>query len=352
MIRQVSLVALMIGLVAGIDTGPAWAQDQTASSQAGTDQSDRDEEDWRRSQRKRTRDGDIESILNPSATGVGGNLPPLRTIDTLPEESRRHLQRQRAKVIGEVEFGEEIPEYEPSDAAKSDPQLAADEQEAWEVILTDLQGSGGGGDETGEGGPNNVAVAGVGGSAPTSVTRGGSTQSASDILAQLKGLKEAGVTPGGSGPASSTPDGSEGGGAAQSATGNGAASVQTEASQSSEADSDSDENSGAANQGGDPAAGASPAGEASDGSSDAEAASSDSGAGDSSDGISDGGGADGNDGGDEGESGAASEDRTRPPAEPISPLERVRVAGPTGESGGARSSATDFLKDQKSSDSD
>ena len=188
MIRYILLGAVAYTSMAFISPMPAIAQD--------TDQTDQSEEDWRKSQRKRTSNDDFDPIINPGGLGTGISLPPLEPIDTLPEESRRHLQRQRAKVIAELEFGEEpgdVP-FEPSEAAKSDPSLAAEEEEAWEVILTDLQGSGGG-EQQGEGGPNKVAVAGRGGGSSNSVTRGGSAQSASDILAQLKGL-QAGVCQG------------------------------------------------------------------------------------------------------------------------------------------------------------
>ncbi len=164
-----------------------------------TDQTDASEEDWRRSQRKARSRNDTDTIINTTSIGAGAPLPEYRPIDSLPEESRRHLQRQRAKIIAEVEFGEdpgEVP-FEPSEAAKTDPNLAADEEEAWEVILTDLRSSGSNGQ--GEGGPNKVAVAGRGGGASSSVTRGGSAQSAADILAQLKGLQTSGTRPSTSG---------------------------------------------------------------------------------------------------------------------------------------------------------
>lgn len=204
----------MTGLIFAVP-GAAYAQD--------TDQTDASEEDWRNSRRKaKTNDG-FDPILNPNSVGAGGVLPPLEPIDTLPEDSRRHLQRQRAKIIAELELGEapgDIP-LEPSEAAKSDPQLAADEEEAWEVILTDLQGSSGSGAE-GPGGPNKVAVAGRGGGSDRSLTRGGSSQSAAEILAALKGRQSGG---GGGAPA----QGPVGNGQSQqagspSAAGNGAPS--------------------------------------------------------------------------------------------------------------------------------
>lgn len=196
MFRYILLGTIAFAGLACLDPLPALAQD--------TGQTDQSEEDWRKSQRKRKTDiGDFDPISNPGGIGSGINLPPLDPIDTLPEESQRHLRRQRAKVIAEMEFGEtpgDVP-FEPSEAAKDDPNLAAEEEEAWEVILTDLQGGSGGGDQSGEGGPNKVAVAGQGGADSRSVTRGGSAQSVSDILAQLKGLQA------GNGRAASSGDG-------------------------------------------------------------------------------------------------------------------------------------------------
>jgi len=189
MLRSILLGAVAYTGVAIIAPQPAFAQN---TPQQDTQQTDQSEEDWRNSRRKRGRDDDIEAIINPRNLGSGGAIIEYEPIDSLPEDSRRHLQRQRAKVIAEMEFGEDAPDvpYEPSEAAKQDPSLAAEEEEAWEVILTDLQGGSGGssGQDQGQGGPNNVAVAGRGGGSG-SVTRGGSSQSASDILKQLKGLQ-------------------------------------------------------------------------------------------------------------------------------------------------------------------
>ena len=166
------------------------------TSNPDTNQTDQSEEDWRKSQKKDTSDPSdpFKNILN---TGIGTNLPPLREIDTLPEDSRRHLMRQRAKVIAEMEIGQDMKDadtpYTPSEAAKSDPELAAEEEAAWEVIVTDMKGTGGGGDAPDAGtGPNKVAVTGSGGSAPSSPIRGGSAQSAAEIMAKLKGMQAGG----------------------------------------------------------------------------------------------------------------------------------------------------------------
>lgn len=157
-----------------------------------TTQTDQSEEDWRRSQKKSGSEV-FDPNANTSSIGSGLNLPALEPIDQLPEDSRRHLRKMRARVIAEMGFGDQSERaYEPSEAAKADPELAAQEEEVWEIILTDLKGSGAGSGAPGSG-PNKVAVAGQGSGQEQSVMRGGSTQSAAEIMAQLKGLQTAGV---------------------------------------------------------------------------------------------------------------------------------------------------------------
>lgn len=162
-----------------------------------TERTDQSEEDWRRSQKASSGDP-FDPLANPSDTGWGATLPPVRPIDQLPEESRRHLMRQRARVIAEMEFGEaQEAAYEPSEAAKTDPALAAEEEAVWDVILTDLQ-AGGGGDSDGSGdGPHKIAVAGQGEAPVSGALGGGSTRSAAEILAELKGLSTGGGASGG-----------------------------------------------------------------------------------------------------------------------------------------------------------
>ncbi|MEL6754220.1 MAG: hypothetical protein AAFO57_09355 [Pseudomonadota bacterium] len=189
-----------------------------------TDNTDQSEEDWRRSQRKESGDRN-DPISNPSTIGVGVNFPEPREIDRLPEESRRHLNRQRARVIAEVDLDNPQPQdiaYKPSEAAKSDPQLMRDEQAAWEEMIQGMTGSGGasGGSEagqspiggTGSGGGGTVVIAdtpgqGGGGSAGTTMG-GGANQSAAEILRQMQGL---GRSQSGSAQPVSSPAGSEGG---------------------------------------------------------------------------------------------------------------------------------------------
>jgi hypothetical protein len=158
---------------------PAYAQ--------STDQTDQSEEDWRKS-RKKSGTSDIYRTPNTSSTGVGSPIidyEPVSPVERLPSESRRHLMRERAKAIAESDDGDiSDAEYVPSEEAKSDEQLMREEQEAWDVIITDMQGSGG--EVTSEGGPNKVAVAGQNGATPTRGSRGGSTRTLQEIMDAIR----------------------------------------------------------------------------------------------------------------------------------------------------------------------
>ncbi|NNC35821.1 MAG: hypothetical protein EX271_03725 [Acidimicrobiales bacterium] len=181
--------ALTTSLVA-LSTVPAYAQ---------TDQTDQSEEDWRKSRKKRDTSDIFEDIKNSGVFGSGTMQGPPNPVEALPEDSRRHIMKERARVIATTETGQ-APDttYNPSEEAKNDPGLAEQEKEAWDVIMTDMKGTGGQG-QPGDG-PNKVAVAGQGGagSPSNSNMRGGSSQSVADILAQIKGLKS-GSLGGGSG---------------------------------------------------------------------------------------------------------------------------------------------------------
>ncbi len=172
-----------------------------------TDQTDKSEEDWRKSKKKRNSSDIFKDILNKNGFGQGTNQYPQNPIDILPEESRRHLMKERAKVIALSEPGKEADApYTPSEAAKTDPELAEQEKEAWTVIMTDLKG--GNAQGSGGTGKNKIAIAGQGGSQSGSngqkgsaPLRGGSSQSVADILAQIKGIKSGGAGGVGSVPA-------------------------------------------------------------------------------------------------------------------------------------------------------
>lgn len=186
---------LMIALALGTSfTALSVVNAVAQTSNPTTDQTDKSEEDWRKSKKKRDASDIFEGILNTGSVGIGNNQYPQNPIDSLPEESRRHLMKERAKVIAESDPGStpDTP-YSPSEEAKADPELAQQEKEAWDVIMTDMKSSGSKGQ--GGSGPNKVAIAGQGGgesgngSRPGSVMRGGSSQSVADIMAQIKGLK-------------------------------------------------------------------------------------------------------------------------------------------------------------------
>jgi len=230
------LLALLLGtsLIVIADTAPAYAQ--------STEQTDQSEEDWRKSRKKRTTQDIFEDILNPRNTGTGSGYGPPNPIESLPEDSRRHLMKERAKVIATSDPGTtpNTP-YNPSDDAKSDPDLQELEKEAWEEIVKDLQGPGIGsgssddgkrpGDQGSQGDPSKVAETGQRGSqaggsqggnqSPSqsgsgqsgsgqngqnrsgyqgpSPLRGGSSASVADILAKIKGLQPRSGYGGGSG---------------------------------------------------------------------------------------------------------------------------------------------------------
>lgn len=152
-----------------------------------TDQTDQSEDDWRKS-RKKSGTSSIYRTPNTNSTGVGtasGEFEPISPVERLPSESRRHLMKERAKAIAMSEDGDiSDAEFVPSEAAQSDEQLLRDEQEAWDVLVTDMQGSGG--TATSDGGPNKVAVAGQNGATPTRGSRGGSTRTLQEIMDAIK----------------------------------------------------------------------------------------------------------------------------------------------------------------------
>lgn len=157
----------------------AWAQ--------VTDQTDQSEEDWRKS-RKKSGTSDIYRTPNTNSTGSGAPIvdyKPVSPVERLPSESRRHLMKERAKAIANSDDGDiSDADYVPSEEAKFDEQLMRDEQEAWDVIVTNMQGSGG--EAASEGGPNKVAVVGENGATPARGSRGGSTRTLQEIMDAIK----------------------------------------------------------------------------------------------------------------------------------------------------------------------
>lgn len=277
-----------------------------------TDQTDQSEEDWRKS-RKKSGTSDIFRQPNSNPLGTGAPIAdyePVSPVERLPSESRRHLMRERAKAIAESDDGDiSDAEYVPSEAAKSDEQLMREEKEAWDVIVTDMQGSGG--TAKSEGGPNKVAVAGQNGSSPAPGSRGGSTRTLQEIMDAIKNGQS---SSGGAGGSPSNGEGATG----SSPSGAGTSQGDGEQSQSAEV-------SGQANGEGDGANGAA------DGSGNANGND----------------GADGSDSGDSGQSGdKGAQASTNTQAEPLSPLERIRRAREEGPAQGTKRSASDYLGHQ------
>lgn len=232
--------ALTVSLLLAVMAAPAYAQDSDPETPPATNpqtrQTDQSEDDYRRSQRRRDTGDIFEDIgINQGSTGSGGILGrEVKAIDRLDQESRRHLNKQRAKALAEAEPGEPIDAaYEPSEAAKTDEYTARQEANAWKEMMEEansgLSGTTGqsGGQGGGQGQPagdpsqspdqaaSDQAASGQSGSGPSgtgqagqegdsqtrpnnSPLRGGSASSASSILDRIKGR-------GGSAPQSGTP---------------------------------------------------------------------------------------------------------------------------------------------------
>jgi hypothetical protein len=273
-----------------------------------TDQTDQSEEDWRKS-RKKSGTSDIYRSPNTSSTGSGApiiDFEPISPVERLPSESRRHLMKERAKAIAESDDGDiSDAEYVPSEDAKSDEQLMREEQEAWEVIVTDMQGSGG--EATSEGGPNKVAVVGENGASPTRGSRGGSTRTLQEIMDAIK----SGQTGGGS---------ASGGAEGQSSDGK--PQGQTQGDGQSEQAAAADGEGGAQGD----------ADGQTDGNASAEGQSQDAGQGNGA-----------TDGDDANTGDAAAWPAATRAEEPLSPLERIRRSREDSPARGTQRSASDYL---------
>ena len=207
MMRPVLLALMFSGSVFAL-SGHAFAQ-----TSPDTRQTDQSEEDWRKSQKKGgTSSEDILDIIkNTRSTGVG-NGRGYSPIDALPEESRRHLMKERARRMAQAGPNEPVDvSYTPSEAAKSDSDLQDDEKAAWEKMAQGMNGApdqglsgqgqqGQGQGQSGQQGQGQSGQQGGGsgsqgqqqGSGQSggsrSVLRGGSAASVSDIMARIKGL--------------------------------------------------------------------------------------------------------------------------------------------------------------------
>lgn len=176
-----------------------------------TSQTDQSEEDWRKSRKKRDTTDIFEDILNPNSSGRGAyQTGPINPIDSLPDSSRRHLYKERAKAMAEAPIGAPInTDYTPSTDAQADPDLEEQERLAWSEMMSDVNdgmgmdpssGQGGApkqnthqgqnqgyGQNPGQGqGQGKETGAGEQSKMP-SLMRGGSSASIADILAGIKG---------------------------------------------------------------------------------------------------------------------------------------------------------------------
>ena len=154
-----------------------------------TDQTDQSEEDWRKSRKKRGNSDIYGTNTGDRGYGLGtpGDVKPISPVEQLPSESRRHLMKERAKAMAESADGDITDaEYKPSEAAKNDEQLMAEEKEAWKIITTDIEGSGGQATTPSQGGPNKVAIAGRNGTAPAPGSRGGSSATLQEIMDAIR----------------------------------------------------------------------------------------------------------------------------------------------------------------------
>lgn len=258
---------LTVSLLFAVLAVPAYAQDSDPTpppqDNPQTRQTDQSEDDYRRSQRRRGIEDIFEDIdINTRGSGSGTQLGrEVKAIDRLDQESRRHLNKQRAKALAEAQPGEPIDAaYEPSEAAKSDEYKARQEKKAWDEMMREansglngIQGQGAGtgdgqGDQSGQAdngqsgsgqpGQSGQVQAGQGQSGQgqasqgsqgqgqasngqsSSPLRGGSASSAASILDQIKGrsgsAKRAGQQTGSAGaPSGSAPQAGQNNGTRQ-----------------------------------------------------------------------------------------------------------------------------------------
>ena len=252
--KQLLLSLLLSSGLVSLTASTAFAQ-----SAPNTTQTDQSEEDWRKSKKKSTTDDPLDGFTNMNGWGKGSQRT-LTPIDMLPEDSRRYLMKERAQRLAQAGVGEPVDtNFEPSEAAKSDANLEADEKAAWTEMMKDMGSPSG---QASAGNPNGDPNAKAGqssgamespsqggnqgsqsaGSSPSasSMMRGGSSASVSDILAQLKG--------GGSAPKGQSPQGQSQQGNAPSAAGIQQAQTDGQASNPGQQQADSNSQSQAQSQ--------------------------------------------------------------------------------------------------------
>ncbi len=211
MMNKVSIAALLLALSVGTVPASAQVSEPTPppATNPDTDSTDQSEEDWRRSKRKR---GTRDIYETPNTTTSGGrpsvDYRPITAVERLPEESRRHVMRERAKAIAQSDDGDLTDaDFTPSDAAQSDEALLRQEQAAWAEVTAPAQpgGPAGQGQSQGQGQdqsqgqsqgqaqqPGQPGQGGQGGASGQSDSsnqtgpRGGSARSLQDIMNGIK----------------------------------------------------------------------------------------------------------------------------------------------------------------------
>ena len=326
---------LSTGFAASL-AAPAFAQDNP-----NTTQTDQSEEDWRKSKKKTSTDDPWNGFKNTNGWGQGTQRS-MSPVDMLPEDSRRFLMKERAERLAEAGIGEPVDtSFEPSDAAKSDPSLETDEKAAWSEMMKDMGGmppaggpngdpnadpntQGGGAPQiptqVGErGSSSSGGSSGSAGAPPSSMMRGGSQASVSDILAQIKGggMAPSGQTQGQSSQGQSSQGQGQQGQSQQGQTAQGQAPTAAQMQGQAQGQSQGQNQNQGQNQGQAQAQSQSQndAQNSADGQAQSQAQA----------------------------QAAANAAKARTP-EAISPLDRLKQSREDRESGGTRSSASDFLK--------
>lgn len=174
-----------------------------------TSQTDQSEEDWRKSRKKRDTTDIFDDITNTGSIGRGGfQTGPINPVDSLPDQSRRHLNKQRAKAMAEAPIGAPVnTDFIPSAEAQSDSDLEEQEKLAWSEMMSDVNAGMGMNTGTAQGGSttqnsdnqgqnqgqgeNSAAADASEQSSNSSLMRGGSSASVADILAKIKGNQTA-----------------------------------------------------------------------------------------------------------------------------------------------------------------
>jgi len=176
---RVAVGFLRPGLVALLMLcAPVMAQDGEASPPpVNSEDVDREEAEFRRRMELEESAGDVRAVSPSTLPDIVDVLPEPGPLDHLPPESREHLEDELTELIianGRWEPADaSVPApYTPSAAAQVDPTLAAEEQAAWEGMVSAYHereqaafagGAGSGG--TGGSGQGGTGQGGMGGSA-------------------------------------------------------------------------------------------------------------------------------------------------------------------------------------------